>query len=199
MPKALVAWDADGAGPEPDRLVAGGEFTTAAGQPAAYAASWIGGVAPTIQVHPTPAQACAGAAAGFSISVSGANPSYQWRRNLTNLANGTTASGSVIVGATTPSLSILGVTQADTGSYDCVVSNTCGSTTSNAAALSLCCYANCDGSTLPPVLNVQDFACFLNKFASADPYANCDGSTTPPILNVQDFACFLNGFAAGCP
>jgi hypothetical protein len=30
-------------------------------------------------------------------------------------------------------------------------------------------------------------------------YANCDNSTTPPALNVQDFSCFLNAFAAGCP
>jgi YVTN family beta-propeller protein len=60
------------------------------------------------------------------------------------------------------------------------------------------CYPNCDSSTTPPVLNIQDFACFLNRFASADPYANCDGSTTPPVLNVLDFACFLNSFAGGC-
>ena len=61
------------------------------------------------------------------------------------------------------------------------------------------CYANCDASTIPPILNVHDFACFLNKFAAGAPYANCDGSTSPPALNVQDFACFLNQFAAGCP
>jgi hypothetical protein len=61
------------------------------------------------------------------------------------------------------------------------------------------CYANCDASTAPPVLNVQDFSCFLGKFASDDPYANCDGSTQPPVLNVQDFSCFLGKFAAGCP
>jgi hypothetical protein len=29
-------------------------------------------------------------------------------------------------------------------------------------------------------------------------YANCDGSTTEPILNVADFTCFLSKFAAGC-
>src|SRR5207247_1980432 len=51
------------------------------------------------------------------------------------------------------------------------------------------CYPNCDGSTIPPVLNINDFICFLNKFAAADPYANCDNSTTPPILNVLDFIC----------
>lgn len=60
------------------------------------------------------------------------------------------------------------------------------------------CYANCDGSTTPPVLNVLDFACFLNAFAAQNPYANCDGSTAAPALNVLDFACFLNAFAAGC-
>jgi hypothetical protein len=61
------------------------------------------------------------------------------------------------------------------------------------------CYANCDGSTVSPALNVQDFACFLNKYAAGDPYANCDESTTVPTLNVNDFACFLNKYAAGCP
>jgi hypothetical protein len=30
-------------------------------------------------------------------------------------------------------------------------------------------------------------------------YANCDGSTTEPVLNVEDFICFINAFAAGCP
>ena len=61
-----------------------------------------------------------------------------------------------------------------------------------------CGYANCDGSLIVPVLNVNDFACFLNKFAAGDPYANCDASTTPPVLNVNDFGCFLSKFAAGC-
>jgi autotransporter-associated beta strand protein len=61
------------------------------------------------------------------------------------------------------------------------------------------CYANCDGSTIAPILNVADFTCFLQKFAAADPYANCDHSTVPPVLNVADFTCFLQKFAAGCP
>ena len=60
------------------------------------------------------------------------------------------------------------------------------------------CWANCDSSTTPPVLNVLDFTCFLNRFAAGDPYANCDNSTTSPVLNVLDFSCFLNKFAAGC-
>jgi hypothetical protein len=70
------------------------------------------------------------------------------------------------------------------------------------------CYANCDGSTTAPVLNVEDFSCFINEFAAAQllpheqqltHYANCDESTTAPVLNVEDFTCFINAFAQGCP
>jgi uncharacterized protein (TIGR03118 family) len=61
------------------------------------------------------------------------------------------------------------------------------------------CYANCDGSTEAPVLNINDFACFQSRFAAGDSYANCDQSTTPPVLNVNDFTCFISKFAAGCP
>jgi hypothetical protein len=70
------------------------------------------------------------------------------------------------------------------------------------------CYANCDGSTTPPVLNVEDFTCFINEFAQGlalppfqqtGHYANCDNSTTEPVLNVEDFTCFISAFAAGCP
>jgi hypothetical protein len=64
--------------------------------------------------------------------------------------------------------------------------------------LAASCYANCDGSTATPLLNANDFQCFINKFAAGDSYANCDGSTVPPILNVNDFQCFLNAFATGC-
>lgn len=61
------------------------------------------------------------------------------------------------------------------------------------------CPANCDGSSRPPILNVNDFVCFQYEFVRGDSYANCDGSTTPPVLNVADFTCFVNQFSAGCP
>ena len=65
-----------------------------------------------------------------------------------------------------------------------------------AAAGGAACYANCDGSTVSPLLNVNDFVCFQSRFAAADPYADCDHSGT---LNVNDFVCFQSAFAAGCP
>jgi len=61
------------------------------------------------------------------------------------------------------------------------------------------CYANCDLSTLPPILNVNDFICFNNRFAAGDSVANCDQSTIAPVLNVNDYICFNNLYATGCP
>src|SRR5262249_32686125 len=124
----------------------------------------------------------------FSVAVIG-DATYIWRRN-----------GNPIPGAVNPTYQIASVQPGDAGTYDCQIFGTCDIAFSDQATLTVTtgCYPNCDNSTTPPVLNVQDFACFLNAFAAGAPYANCDNSTTPPVLNVQDFACFLNAFAAGC-
>lgn len=60
-------------------------------------------------------------------------------------------------------------------------------------------YANCDGSTIIPVLNAADMACFLERFSRGDIAANCDGSTEPPILNSADFICFTQLLMRGVP
>ncbi len=78
------------------------------------------------------------------------------------------------------------------------LSGHCYSSPPSIGALELCA-ANCDGTTLEPTLTANDFQCFLNQYAAADPAANCDGSTTVPVLNANDFQCFLNRFASGCP
>ena len=61
------------------------------------------------------------------------------------------------------------------------------------------CFANCDGSSGAPMLDIYDFLCFMQRFAAGDPSANCDGSTALPVLNVADFTCFLQKYTAGCP
>lgn len=60
------------------------------------------------------------------------------------------------------------------------------------------CFANCDGSTAQPTLNVSDFICFMGRFAAGDQYANCDQGANC-VLDVNDFICFQTLFAAGCP
>jgi hypothetical protein len=57
------------------------------------------------------------------------------------------------------------------------------------------CYANCDGSTILPVLTANDFLCFLNAYSNQQPYANCDGIGG---LTANDFLCFMSMYASGC-
>lgn len=60
------------------------------------------------------------------------------------------------------------------------------------------CYANCDGSTVSPLLTANDFLCFIERYAEGASYANCDGSTGSPALTANDFICFMNQYVAGC-
>ncbi len=62
------------------------------------------------------------------------------------------------------------------------------------------CYADCDTSTGPGVLDIFDFLCFGNRFAAGDPYAcDCDTSTGLGVCDIFDFLCFGNEFNNGCP
>lgn len=71
----------------------------------------------------------------FNVLVSGTTPfSYQWRKNNVD-----------IQGESNQSYTINHVSLGDAGSYDCVVTNTCGSVTSNSATLMV---------TLPPILTL---------------------------------------------
>ena len=64
----------------------------------------------------------------------------------------------------------------------------------------IACYADCDETTGPGVLDIFDFLCFGNRFDTLDPYAcDCDQSTGPGVCDIFDFICFGDAFAAGCP
>ena len=79
-------------------------------------------VVPLITAEPVNETICPGSSATFSVTATGTAPlSYQWRKN-----------GKAISGATESSY-VTGVA----GSYDCVVSNSCGTATSEIAALTV--------------------------------------------------------------
>jgi hypothetical protein len=197
---AAMTFDLDGPGPAYPQLIVGGDFTLAAGSLANRIAAWISSPAPIVITSPADTVApCPGAQVQLTVRpAAGAFPTYQWRRNGVNLADGPTGTGATIAGANSITLTISGMSPFNPGEYDVVVTTACGSATSAPAQLTWC-YANCDCSTTPPRLNVLDFTCFLNKFSAGNANANCDASTTAPVLNVLDFTCFLNRFSAGCP
>ncbi|MGD9688941.1 MAG: GC-type dockerin domain-anchored protein [Phycisphaerales bacterium] len=126
---------------------------------------------------------------GGSVSLSGAATgnglTYQWRRN-----------GIAIPGATDPSWSIKHASFADRGTYDLVVSNSCGSQATAPAVLSITlsdCPAdiNGDGQVNPDDLGDYIDLFFIMHGPDAD--FNGDGRVDP-----DDLGDFINQFFVGC-
>ena len=89
-------------------------------------------VAPSITADPVSISRCVGQTATFSVTANGTNPTYQWKRNNTNVTN-----GGGISGATTNQLTITNVAAGNAGTYTCQVSNTCATPTSTGALLTI--------------------------------------------------------------
>ncbi|MBI5767104.1 MAG: immunoglobulin domain-containing protein [Verrucomicrobia bacterium] len=76
--------------------------------------------------QPSSQTVAVGASATFSVTATGTAPTYQWKKDGTDIA-----------GATSSSLDLASVTTASAGSYTVVVSNQLGPVTSNAAVLTV--------------------------------------------------------------
>ncbi len=77
-----------------------------------------------ITAQPVPLTQCAGTNATFNVTAVGSNLTYQWRKNGANIS-----------GATLASYTINNIAAADAGNYSVVVTGSCGTVTSNNAAL----------------------------------------------------------------
>jgi Immunoglobulin domain len=90
--------------------------------------------------QPHSVTACAGETAAINVVVrsgGGGDVAYQWRKDGTPISDGPAPGGGTIVGSSTLQLQIVGVGVADTGSYDVIASNTCGTLSSSAATLTV--------------------------------------------------------------
>jgi gliding motility-associated-like protein len=89
--------------------------------------------AASISTHPVSINQCEGGNVSFTVGATGSSINYQWRFGGTNLADGGNISGS-----STATLTITGITTADAGAYDVVITNSCATTaTSNPAVLTV--------------------------------------------------------------
>jgi len=75
--------------------------------------------------HPGNTWKCIGGSHTFTVSASGTNLSYQWKKGTTD------------VGTNSNQLTIENIQETDVDSYSCVVTGTCGTATSNSATLSI--------------------------------------------------------------
>jgi hypothetical protein len=123
---------------------------------------------PVIGQQPVSRVANAGDTVDFSIALSSGAPPlmYQWRRDGVDLSD-----DAVISGANSPSLTLSNIGAQDEAVYDCVVSNTSGIRTSDAAVLAISGGAPVCGADL-----------------------NGDG-----VLNFFDVSVFISAYNAGCP
>ena len=158
---------------------------------------------PDIGIHPSSTSICPGST---SMSVVVVNPAevsgYQWRKDGEEIPLATNAT------AHAPTLALVGVTPADSGAYDCVVSGPCGSTTSNAAQLDVatCCPADLDngaGSGSPDGgVDINDLLYFLAQYEAGALAADLDngsGAGTPDGgVDINDLLFFLAHYEAGC-
>ncbi|MGE3109649.1 MAG: immunoglobulin domain-containing protein [Phycisphaerales bacterium] len=118
----------------------------------------------------------------FGVAATGGGTiNYQWFKN-----------NSPIPGANSTALLLLGVTTADSGTYRCDVTNTCGTVMSNNATLMVASPCACDWNN-DGTLSSQDFFDFIAGFFTNAGDFNGDGTTTS-----QDFFDFLACFFSGC-
>ncbi len=101
--------------------------TGTCGNATSSAATLTVNAATGVSSQPSSQTICAGAPASFSVTASGTGPfTYQWRKN-----------GSNIGGATSSTFSIASVAASNAGSYDVVITGSCGTATSSAATLTV--------------------------------------------------------------
>jgi Immunoglobulin I-set domain len=176
---ALTTLDPDGTGPAAPMVVAAGSLTIAGNHSTPFWDIWTGANTPWISQQPDSLTLPCGADAVFTATPGpgSAGLSFQWRRGNTNLANGPTGNGSTVSGATTASLTITDAASADSGAYDLVVTNTCGSVTSAAATLTVSCCGSADFDGDGDIGTDADIAAFFE----------CLGGSCCPTCGSPDF------------
>jgi hypothetical protein len=102
----------------------GATSTSTATAPATLAVSPGMATPPVISTQPAAVTVAAGDLASFAVVATGdGTVTYQWRKD-----------GVLVIGATSPSLALPGVTLASAGVYDCVVTNSLGGASSMAVS-----------------------------------------------------------------
>lgn len=161
------------------------------------------GVGPAVTTQPIGGSFSLGVPISLTVAANGSAPlSYQWRKGGSPLTDTVSLTGSL-----TGSLSISAAAPSDAGSYDCVVTNSCGTVNSNAALVSIGgCPADLDdgsGSGTPDGgIDINDLLFFLASYEAGNLAADLDdgsGAGTPDGgVDINDLLFFLGHYEAGC-
>lgn len=108
--------------------------------------------APVIAIQPPPTPS-ATIGSNFVMTAGATGPGalvHRWQKNGVDISDGATGNGSTYAGATTNTLTIQNLQNADAGSYRLVVSNPGGSATSNTASLGVTSTPQAPSISNPP-------------------------------------------------
>ncbi|MGH7243328.1 MAG: hypothetical protein ACREJD_07915 [Phycisphaerales bacterium] len=157
-------------------------------------ASTASGISPAITQQPQNASAQPDAV--FSVLAAPNDAQYQWRKGGIPLSDGPTPSGSTIAGSQTGILTIHVPHKEDVGSYDVIAANSCGSTTSTSASLTICSGdLNYDG-----LVDDADFQLFVGAYNLLDCADSSMPAGCPSDLNADgvvddaDFQAFVPAY-----
>jgi hypothetical protein len=147
---------------------------------------------PSIISGPQNATVNAGDSTNFTVSATGGGTlTYQWRRNGANLSDGGNISG-----ASSTSLNLSNITSTDAASYDVVVANPVGSTTSTVATLTVLCPGiTLTPATLPDATANSAYTQGLSGNGGSSPYSfSVASGALPSGLNLSG-----SGVLSGTP
>lgn len=114
---------------------------------------------PSISANPQSQTVAVGASVTLSVSASGVGTlSYQWRKNAVNIS-----------GATSAAYTLTGVQSTDAGTYDVVVSNLAGPTTSSGATLTVATPPSITGQPQSQMVTVGQNVAFTVTAAGTAP------------------------------
>ncbi len=146
--------------------------------------------APNVTAQPESAVACVSGSQTFSVSASGqAELSYRWRKDGTPIDTAANPT------ASTANLVLDNLQQQDIASYDCLVTNSCGSALSQSAVLSLCACLACSADfNQDGGIDGADVSLFFDRWevGHCDADVNADGGT-----DGADFDTFFAAWEAG--
>ena len=174
-------------------LMVGGRFTAIGTMASPHWARWRNFDAPTIVAEPESLILRCVDEASFTVLASGVDLSYQWQHDGRDMIDGVTPYGSKVSGSTLPTLIIVNVTEEDFGAYNVTVTNTCGTTSSNAAMLTWqqCGDTNGDGS-----VNVVDLLSVINDWGPCPtPPSPCESDmSNDGLVNVADLLLVIDNW-----
>ncbi len=180
---AMTTIDLDGAGPEGRSILVGGDFRTVNGEASScLAVVSVAGSGPVLADLPAQIVAAPWSTVTITVEDDGTSPiAYQWRRNGVPVPADRQGRATI---------TIYGARRADSGVYDVVVSNLCGSTLSTATLVTVVCDADWNRSA---TVDSQDFFDFLGDFFLGHADFNQDHRT-----DSADFLAFLSVFFGEC-